>query len=133
MRRRDTGAVSDTGTVSDTCPVRALECWLRVAGIDRGRVFRAVTAHGTLEGRLTAGGVRTILLRRAGLAKLTVHVSERLSSHGLPAGFITEAYLAKAPDEQVMEHTHHADLSTMRGHRRRARITADNPTGLLDL
>jgi integrase len=117
----------------DTCPVRALERWLRRAGIDRGAVFRAVTSHGTLEGRLTAGGVRKILLRRAGLAKLTVHASERLSPHGLRAGFITEAYLAQAPDEQVMAHTRHADLSTMRGYRRRARITADNPARLLDL
>jgi hypothetical protein len=32
-----------------------------------------------------------------------------------------------APDEQVMAHTRQADLSTMRGYRRRARITADNP------
>ena len=32
-----------------------------------------------------------------------------------------------------MQHTRHADLSTMRGYRRRARITADNPARLLDL
>jgi integrase len=117
----------------DTCPVLALQRWLTRAKIKRGPVFRSITTHGTLEGRLSADGVRKILLRRAELAKLKVHASERLSPHGLRAGFITEAYLAAAPDEQVMAHTRHADLSTMRGYRRRAKITADNPARLLDL
>jgi integrase len=110
-----------------------LERWLKKARISRGPVFRSITQHGKLEGRLSPGGVRKILLHRAALAKLTVHPSERLSPHGLRAGLITEAYLAGAPDEQVMAHTRHADLSTMRGYRRRARITADNPARLLDL
>ena len=117
----------------DTCPVRALETWLARAKIRRGPVFRGITRHGTIEDRLSPGGVRVILLRRAALAKLTVHPSERLSPHGLRAGLITEAYLAGAPDEQVAAHTRHGDLATMRGYRRRARITADNPARLLDL
>ena len=96
-------------------------------------MFRGVTAHGTLEERLTGAGVRHILLSRAKLAKLTVHASERLSPHGLRAGLITEAYLAGAPAEQVAAHTRHGDLSTMRGYRKRARITGDNPARLLDL
>jgi integrase len=117
----------------DSCPVRALEAWLQRAGIHRGPVFRRIGGHGTLEGRLSGDGVRVILLRRAALAKLSVHPSERLSPHGLRAGLITEAYLAGAPDEQVAAHTRHGDLASMRGYRRRARITADNPARLLDL
>lgn len=77
--------------------------------------------------------MRWILLRRAELAGLSVDPAERLSPHGPRAGFITEAYLAAAPDEQVMAHTRHGDVSTMRGYRRRAKITADNPARLLDL
>ena len=133
MPGEDTGAVGSTGTVGGTCPVRALERWLARARIQRGAVFRGVTAAGRLGDRLSPDGVRHILLSRAARAKLVVHASERLSPHGLRAGFITEAYLAAAPDEQVMAHTRHADLSTMRGYRRRARITADNPARLLDL
>ncbi len=121
------------GTVSGTCPVRALERWLAKARIRRGAVFRGVTAGGRLGDRLSTDGVRHILLSRAKLAELTVHASERLSPHGLRAGFITEAYLAAAPDEAVMAHTRHLDHSTMRGYRRRARVTADNPARLLDL
>ncbi len=117
----------------DTCPVKAMERWLKRAGITHGAVFRGVTAWGTLENRLTADGVRKILLRRAALAGLTVDPRERLSPHGLRAGFITEAYLAAALDEQVMAHTRQKDVSTMRGYRRRAKITGENPARLLDL
>jgi len=74
-----------------------------------------------------------ILLSRAKTAKLTVHGSERLSPHGLRAGFVTEAYLAGARDEQVMDHTRHRDLKTMRGYVRRAKLVTDSATKLLDL
>jgi integrase len=122
-----------TGAPSVTCPVRALEAWLRGAKIRRGPVFRSISVHGRLGDRLSARGVYVVLQHRAALAKLTVHESERLSPHGLRAGLITEAYLAGAPDEQVAAHTRHGDLGTMRGYRRRARITGDNPVRLVNL
>jgi integrase len=128
-RMRDTA----TGAVSETCPVRALELWLRRTKIKYGAVFRSISMHNHLEDRLSARGVYSVLQQRAGQAKLTVHASERLSPHGMRAGLITEAYLAGAPDEQVAGHTRHADLRTMRGYRRRARITGDNPARLVDL
>ena len=120
-------------TGGETCPVRALEEWLRRAKIRRGPVFRRITSSGTLEGRLTGDGVYKILRTRAAAAKLTVPATERLSPHGLRAGLITEASLNGALDEQIMPHTRHKDLGTMRGYRRRARIAVDNPASLLDL
>jgi integrase len=117
----------------DTCPVRALDAWLRRSGIQYGRVFRKVSAAGRLEAPLTADGVWKILRRRAAAAGLTVHASERLSPHGLRAGFITEAYLRGALDEQVMHHARHADINTTRGYRRRAKLLTDSPAKLLDL
>jgi integrase len=118
---------------TETCPVRALEAWLRRARIRRGPVFRRITAAGTIEGRLTGDGVYKILRVRAGAAKLTVAATERLSPHGLRAGMITEATLNGALDEQIMPHSRHKDASSMRGYRRRARIVVDNPARLLDL
>ena len=115
-----------------TCPVRALEDWLRRAKISRGPVFRRVTAAGTIEDRLTGDGVYKILRARAAAAQLTVLATERLSPHGLRAGMITEASLNGALDEQIMPHSRHKD-ATMRGYRRRARIVVDNPARLLDL
>ena len=41
--------------------------------------------------------------------------------------------MAGARDEQVMDHTRHRDLKTMRGYVRRAKLVTDSPTQLLDL
>jgi integrase len=117
----------------DTCPVRALDAWLRRSSIEYGPVFRKVSAAGRLEARLTADGVWKILRRHAAQASLTVHPSERLSPHGLRAGFITEAYLRGALDEQVMQHVRHRDITTTRGYRRRVKLLVETPASRLDL
>ena len=121
------------GSRPDTCPARALEAWLRRAKIEYGPVFRRLTASGTVEGRLTGNGVWRILRRRADGAGLTVDAAERLSPHGLRAGFITEAYLHGALDEQAGAHARQKSLNTTRSYRRRAKTVAASPTKLLDL
>jgi site-specific recombinase XerD len=116
-----------------SCPVRAVEAWLRRTRIEWGPVFRRISPGGALEDRLSPQGVWKILRRRAEMARLTVDEAERLSPHGLRAGFITEAYLKGALDEQVMHHTRQRSIATTQGYRRRARITRDSPARLLDL
>lgn len=116
-----------------SCPVRAVEDWLRRSRIGYGAVFRRVTAAGTLEERLSPQGIWRILRRRAERAGITVDAAERLSPHGLRAGFITEAYLRGARDEQVMQHARQSDFATTQSYRRRAKITAESPARLLDL
>lgn len=121
------------GAQPETCPVRAMEIWLRRSGIEYGPVFPRLTAAGTNEGRLTGNGVWKILRRRATQAELTVDDGERLSPHGMRAGFITEAYLNGALDEQVMAHARQKDVTTTRRYRKRAKTVAASPTKLLDL
>ncbi len=121
------------GSRPQTCPVRAMEAWLRRSGIAYGPVFRRITAGGRMEDRLTGNGVWKILRRRAAAADLTVPEGERLSPHGLRAGFVTEAYLHGALDEQVMAHARQKDVNTTRRYRRRAHTVAASPTKLLDL
>jgi len=117
-----------------TCPVRALEAWLAESDCRFGPVFRKVDLWGNIEHRrLHPDAVRQILRRRAAAAGLEVPPGERLSPHGLRAGFVTEAYLAGARDEEIMAHTRHADLKTMRGYVRRAKLVTDSPAGLLGL
>lgn len=116
-----------------TCPVRATEEWLRRGRIEYGAVFRGVSGRGVLERRLDTKSVWRILRKRAELAGLTVDEAERLSPHGLRAGFITEAYLKGALDEQVMHHARQKSIATTQGYRRRAKITKDSPARLLDL
>jgi integrase len=122
------------GKRRETCPVRALEAWLDVSACKFGPVFRKVDRWGTIEHRRLGGdAVRDILLKRAAAARIAVDGGERLSPHGLRAGFVTEAYMAGARDEQVMDHTRHRDLKTMRGYVRRAKLVTDSATKLLDL
>lgn len=121
------------GRQEDTCPVRALQTWLRRADLAQGAVFRGLSAQGTLRGRLTGNGVWKILRRRAELAGLAMPEGERLSPHGLRAGFITEAYLNGALDEQVMAHVRQRDINVTRGYRKRAKVVAASPARLLDL
>jgi integrase len=121
------------GSRPATCPARAMSAWLKAAAITYGPVFRRITASGTIEGRLTGNGVWKILQRLSKEAGLTVDESERLSPHGMRAGFITEAYLNGALDEQVMAHARQKSVETTRRYRNRVKTIAASPTKLLDL
>ncbi|WP_426954315.1 hypothetical protein [Muricoccus radiodurans] len=122
------------GRKRETCPVRAVEAWIEAGDVRFGPLFTRIDRWGRLgHDRLSPDGVRQILLRRAALAKVTVEAGERLSPHGLRAGFVTEAYGAGARDEEVMGHSRHKDLRTMRGYVRRAKLVTTSPVKLLDL
>jgi integrase len=110
-----------------TCPVAALQRWLRAAPTD-GYVFRAVRADGTvIEQGLHRDSIGRILQKRAAEAGITAGPRERISSHGFRAGFITEAYKRGARDEVIMSHSRHRDLKTMRGYVRRAKLVDEHP------
>ena len=118
----------------ERCPVRALEIWLEASGCRYGPVFRGIDHRGVISHRgLHPDAVRTILAKRAALARVVVASGERLSPHGLRAGFITQAYVNGARDEQIMDHTRQKDLRTMRGYVRRAKLVSDSPAKLLGL
>ncbi|MCB4825237.1 tyrosine-type recombinase/integrase [Roseicella aerolata] len=122
------------GMKAETCPVRAVEIWLRASECQYGPVFRKVDRWGTVElTALHAYALPKILTRRAAIAGLTHTGLERLSPHGLRAGFVTEAYKAGARDEAIMEHSRHKDLKTMRGYVRRAKLVCDSPAKLVGL
>jgi integrase len=77
--------------------------------------------------------VRHILARRVQTAGLTVDGFDRLSAHAMRVGFITEAYDKGARDEDLMRHTRHRDLRTMRGYVQRAGRVSESPAGQLHL
>jgi integrase len=77
--------------------------------------------------------VRRILARRIALAGISLPGFERLSAHSLRGGFITEAYNKGVRDEDIMRHTRHRDLRTMRGYVQRAGLVTESPAGALDL
>ncbi len=58
---------------------------------------------------------------------------EPITPHGLRAGFVTTAYKNGVPDEEIMGHTRHRSLTTMRGYVRRAKLNTASPAGKLGL
>jgi integrase len=122
------------GRHEDTCPIRALRRWLDAAAIKSGPVFRKVNKAGRVElRRLSEDAVRQILLRRAVLAGVKGSLAEPISPHGLRAGFVTTAYRNGVPDEEIMGHTRHRSLTTMRSYVRRAKLSQTSPAGKLGL
>jgi integrase len=122
------------GQAAGTCPVTALNAWLDLADISRGPLFRKVNRGGVVEkARLSTDAVRQILLKRATKARLKGTLAEPVSPHGLRAGFVTTAYRNGVPDEEIMGHTRHRSLTTMRSYVRRAKLSKDSPAGKLGL
>lgn len=60
-------------------------------------------------------------------------LAEPVSPHGLRAGFVTTAYRNGVPDEEIMGHTRHRSLTTMRSYVRRAKLSQGSPAGKLGL
>jgi integrase len=122
------------GRFVDTCPVRAFEAWQAVARRKAGPLFRKISTGGGIgASALHPDAVRRILAHRVRMAGLTVDGFDRLSAHALRVGFITAAYDQGVRDEDIMRHTRHRDLRTMRGYVQRAGLVTDSPAGLLDL
>jgi integrase len=71
--------------------------------------------------------------RRDAKAGLKGTLAEPVSPHGLRAGFVTIAYRNGVPDEEIMGHTRHRSLTTMRSYVRRAKLSQASPAGKLGL
>ena len=122
------------GRAEETCPVAALRLWLEQARITAGPLFRRISRGGTVgANRLSADAVRQILLKRAGLAGIKGTLAEPVSPHGLRAGFVTTAYRNGVPDEEIMGHTRHRSLATMRGYVRRSKLSQVSPSSKVGL
>ena len=122
------------GRHAETCPLRAFEAWQAVAKRQAGPLFRKIsTAGGIGDTALHPDAVRRILAHRVGVAGVTVDGFDRLSAHALRVGFITAAYDQGVRDEDIMRHTRHRDLRTMRGYVQRAGLVGESPAGKLDL
>ncbi len=122
------------GSTPETCPVRAVRAWLKAAEITDGPIFRRVTQWGTVgQHRLHPDAVRQILLKRAAAAGIEGTLLEPITPHGMRAGFITTAYRNGVPDEEIMGHTRHRSLPTMRGYIRRGKLGKESPAGKLGL
>jgi integrase len=122
------------GRAAETCPITALQFWLIEARITSGPLFRKVNRGGVVEtARLSPDAVRQILLKRADQAGLKSTWNEPISPHGVRAGFVTTAYRNGVSDEEIMGHTRHRSVATMRSYVRRAKLSQTSPAGKLGL
>jgi integrase len=122
------------GRHAETCPLRAFEAWQAVARRKAGPLFRKISTGGGIgDTALHPDAVRRILAHRVQMAGLTLEGFDRLSAHALRVGFITAAYDKGVRDEDIMRHTRHRDLRTMRGYVQRAGLVSESPAGVLDL
>jgi integrase len=122
------------GKHAATCPVQAFAAWQAIARRQAGPLFRRIGAGGDIgDAALHPDAVRRILARRCRMAGISAEGFERLSAHALRVGFITEAYGKGVRDEDIMRHTRHRDLRTMRGYVQRAGLVSESPAGRLDL
>lgn len=111
------------GSSPATCPVEALEVWLRFARITRGPLFRRITGQGKEPGplRLNDREVARLVKRAAQAAGLRGDLPEAerpalFSGHSLRAGLASSA---EVDERHVQKHLGHASAEMTRRYQRR--------------
>ena len=99
------------------CPVQALQHWLDYARIARGPVLRAIYRWGLMPDKAIGAETVTEILRKPA-RKAGVNL-DKLRSHSLRAGCITETLRADGGLENVAEHARHTSPATTMGYFRR--------------
>jgi len=99
------------GQQPETCPVAALQAYLKAADIETGAVFRG-TNHGRIQqSRLSDQSVALVVKRRAEAVGLD---PEQLAGHSLRAGLATSAAAAGASERSIMAQTGHRSVTMVR-------------------
>ena len=117
------------GSNPDTCPVRAMEDWMRAASFDDGPLFRSINRHGHISARrLSPIDVARIVKRLAGKAGLDPRA---YSGHSLRAGHATAAAISGASERSIMNQTGHRSVQMVRRYIRDGNLFRDNSAGKL--
>jgi integrase len=125
------------GSSDGTCPVVAVQTWLKLARIDHGPLFRRVTGHGKAVGaeRLNGQEVARLVKRTALAAGVRGDLSEgeretRFSGHSLRAGLASSA---EVDERYVQKQLGHATAEMTRRYQRRRdrfRVNLTKASGL---
>lgn len=95
-----------------TCPVGALDEWLKRSAIKAGPLFRAVSRYGrVLEKRLSGEAVGLVVKRW--VRSLGYNPSE-FGAHSLRAGLATSAAIAGKSESAIMRQTGHRSIASVR-------------------
>ena len=109
------------GSSERTCPVAALEAWLKFARIARGPVFRAVLGREVGSEKLNDRHIARLVKRLAAAAGVRGDLSERerqekFAGHSLRAGLASSAEI---DERYVQKHLGHASAEMTRRYQRR--------------
>ena len=119
------------GLYDRTCPVEALENWLKIASIKDGLVFRRVGEHGNVGPALSKDSIGRIVKRLVKRAKLADPGS--YGGHSLRAGFVTEASANGATDREIMKQTGHKSIAMVHRYAREDQKDRQTAVGKLGL
>ncbi len=112
------------GSNPATCPIRSLQAWLEVAGIEDGPVFRSIRKGGRVQdARLSDRSVALIVKRAATASGLDPAI---YAGHSLRAGLVTSAAAAGVPERAIMAQTGHKSLVTLRRYIRDGSLFREN-------
>lgn len=106
-----------------TCPVRTVGAWLEASGLEAGRLFRSVDAHGRFGDSLSAGAVAKIVKARVAAVGLDART---FAGHSLRSGFCTTAARAGKNPRAIAGQTGHRSLEMVLRYVREAKIFEDN-------
>ncbi|TLS17957.1 MAG: site-specific integrase [Betaproteobacteria bacterium] len=110
-----------------SCPVRALQSWIEVAGISVGPIFRSVSKGDVVsQAGLTPQAVALIVKERAKAVGLD---PRNYSGHSLRAGLITSAAKLGVSSWKIRQQTGHKSDAMLGRYIRDANIFVDNPAG----
>jgi site-specific recombinase XerD len=130
------------GRNAETCPVLAVQRWIRLAGLTTGALFRRIRPNGRpgTERRDPLGQVETEALTPQGIARVIQRAAERAgldareyAGHSLRAGFATEAAAQGASERAIMQQTGHKSVAMLRRYIRDGDRYRDNAASLLGL
>jgi integrase len=111
------------GSNPETCPIRALQAWIEAAGTSEGPVFRGVTRHGKVQGRLSGYAVALVVKRYAAAGGLD---PARYAGHSLRAGLATAAAIGGASERSIMNQTGHRSVTMVRRYIRDGSLFREN-------
>ncbi len=99
---------------SSRCPVKALEKWLVLSGIEHGAVFRPINRHDQIarDEALTPQSVALTLKVVTSQAK-SQEAAKSVAGHSLRSGYCTEAASVNVPTHIIMAQTGHRSSATL--------------------
>ena len=114
-----------------TCPVRALEDWLRQCGFTQGPLYRPVSRFGTVASpRLSAAAVALVVKRYAVAVGLN---ASDFAGHSLRSGLATSAAMAGASERAIMNQTGHRSTAVLRRYIRDGSLFRENAASTVGL